>query len=60
MNPVRNIADTPIFLRRGSCRDQTAGRGSMTRYKSLITPTAPVIIDKGCDFKHCGDARAVM
>ena len=27
MDSVRNIADTPIFSRKGGCKDQTAGRG---------------------------------
>ena len=57
--PVKNIADTPIFLRRGNCKAQTAGSGSMTKYRSLITLTAPVVTDDACD-AHCGAARAVI
>ena len=58
-DPIRNIADTPIFLRRGSCIDQTAGRGSMTKYKSLTTLTAPVITINGRVLEHSGDVRPI-
>ena len=58
-DPVRNIADTPIFLRRGNCIDQTAGRGSMTKYKSLTTLTAPTITINGRVLEHPGDFRPI-
>ena len=47
MEPVKNIAETPTFLRNGRLKDQIAGRGSKIKYKSLTTFTAPIMIIRG-------------
>lgn len=60
IDPVRNINDTPTFLRNGSCKDHTAGRGNIVRYKSLTTFTTPVIVIRGRVLVHRGEARALM
>lgn len=59
IDPVRNIADRLIFLRKGSCKDHTAGRGIRIRYKSLITLTTPMVIDKDLSCVHWGAANAL-
>ena len=45
--PVKNMAERASFRRSGICRFQTAGIGSITRYRSLTRLITPNAICKG-------------
>ena len=59
IKPVKIIAATPNFLRIGICKAQIGGKGSKTRYKSLMTLIIPCANTIDLVSVHCADPRAL-